>query len=78
MEASTMLQFSYEPTLRVISNIISSLLVYGFTYWTLSNILSPQAHVGAVLNGRASLLLLIPATIRVPGSQALTGEREKK
>lgn len=38
------------------------------TYWALSNILSPQAHVGAVLNGGASLLLVIPATVRVSGS----------
>lgn len=39
-----------------------------FTYWTLGNILSPQAHVGAVLNGGALLLLVIPAAVGVSGS----------
>jgi len=35
--------------------------------------LGPLVHVGALLDGGAALLLVIPATVRVPSFQAPTG-----
>lgn len=40
------------------------------THWTLSDVLAPLAHVGAVLDGGAAPLLAVPATVGVSGLQA--------
>ncbi len=42
------------------------------SYWALSDVLSPLVHVGALLDGGAALLFVIPATVRVPRFHAMT------
>lgn len=42
------------------------------SYWALGDVLSPLVHVGALLDGGAALLLVIPATVRVPRFHAMT------
>lgn len=40
------------------------------SYRAFSDILRPLVHVGALLDGGAPLLFMIPATVRVPGLHA--------
>lgn len=42
------------------------------SYWALSDVLGPLVHVGALLDGGAALLFVIPATVRVPSLHAVT------
>lgn len=42
------------------------------SYWALGDVLGPLVHVGALLDGGAELLLVIPATVRVPSFHAMT------
>lgn len=42
------------------------------SYWALSDVLGPLVHVGALLDGAAALLFVIPAAVRVPSFHALT------
>lgn len=40
------------------------------SYRAFSDVLRPLVHVGALLDGGAPLLFMIPATVRVPGLHA--------
>lgn len=42
------------------------------SYWALCDVLGPLVHVGALFNGGAAFLVVIPATIRVPSLHAVT------
>lgn len=42
------------------------------SYWALGDVLGPLVHVGAPLNSGTELLLVIPATVRVPRFHAMT------
>lgn len=41
------------------------------SYWALSDVLGPLVHVGALLDGGAALLFVIPATVRVSSFHAM-------
>lgn len=42
------------------------------SYWALCDVLGPLVHVGALLDGGAALLFVIPATVWVPCFHAVT------
>lgn len=44
------------------------------SYRTLCDVLSPLVHVGALRDGGAALLFVIPATVGVPGLHAETNK----